>query len=179
MRQNGGLLSRSKFKFTRRSVEGPRGDRDGCERIFSGDSNTILGVRPYNIRAQAHTHFLISLPFELVRHTADGAEPSAVWRTSTETLRGPLRGIKRWRAGMGNGVGVSLRGLSPRAARYCHAPRVSAGAYGSYGSGAHAPRVTVLCDCHAPRVSAQGRGGGARKRGSNAQARLRERRFFW
>ena len=33
--------------------------------------------------------------------------------------------------------------------------------------------VTQARDSHAPRVSAQGRGGGARKRGSNAQARLR------
>jgi hypothetical protein len=36
----------------------------------------------------------------------------------------------------------------------------------------HAPRVTVTRDSHARRVSAQGRGGGARTRGSNAQARL-------
>jgi len=33
--------------------------------------------------------------------------------------------------------------------------------------------VTVTRDSNAPRVSAEGRGGGARKRGSNAQARLR------
>ena len=40
------------------------------------------------------------------------------------------------------------------------------------GSGAHEPRVTALRDCHARRVRAQGRGGGARTRGSNAYARL-------
>ena len=39
-------------------------------------------------------------------------------------------------------------------------------------SGAHAPRVTALRDCHARRVTTQGRGGGARTRGSNVHARL-------
>jgi hypothetical protein len=50
----------------------------------------------------------------------------------------------------------SLRALCvERALRYCHATQ----------------------DCHAPRVRAQGRGGGAHKRGSNAQARLRARKL--